>query len=107
VLLAIKAYAHLLCYNITKKEMDFNTWLANKNVGVLISCVFGFGLAALFRPMCRGPDCVVLRGPPVSQIRDAIFQIGSKCHEFKTKAVECPTDPNQKVVETFSFADTT
>lgn len=69
-----------------------------------MSCIVGFGIAALFRPMCKGADCVVLRGPPVNQMRDAVYQIGGKCHEFKPKAVTCPTDPNVKTVETFSFA---
>ena len=85
--------------------MEWSAWLDNKNVGLMVSCVLGFGLAALFRPMCKGPDCVVLRGPPVSQIRDAVYQIGSKCHEFKPKVVECPKD-GTPVVETFSFAAT-
>ena len=86
--------------------IDFMSWLEHKNTATLLSCVIGFGLAALFRPMCRGPDCLVLRGPPLSEIRNAVFQIGSKCQEFSPKAVECPTDPNIKVVETFSFVAT-
>lgn len=86
--------------------MEFEAWIENKQVATFISCVLGFGIAALFRPVCKGPDCVILRGPPLSQIRNAVYQIGSKCHEFKPKVVECPTDPNIKVVETFSFAAT-
>ena len=86
--------------------MDFMTWIENKNVATLVSCVLGFGLAALFRPVCKGPDCVILRGPPISQIRDSVYQFGSKCHEFIPKTVECPTDPNNRPVETFSFAAT-
>jgi len=83
--------------------MDLEAWVKHKNVGLLISCIVGFGLAALLRPMCKGPDCVILRGPPVSQLREAVFQVGSKCHEFKPKTTTCPTD-GTKVVETFEFA---
>jgi hypothetical protein len=86
--------------------MDFLTYIENKNVAFLLSCVIGFGIAALLRPMCKGPDCVILRGPPVSQVRNAVYQIGSKCHEFEPKVVKCPVDPNVKVVDTFSFAAT-
>lgn len=85
--------------------MDFHKWVENKNVGVLISCVIGFGIAALFRPMCKGPDCVVLRGPPVTQMRDSVYQIGAKCHEFSAKAVECPKD-GTPIIDTLSFAAT-
>jgi hypothetical protein len=86
--------------------MDFLTYIENKNVAFLLSCVIGFGLAALLRPMCKGPDCVILRGPPVSKVRNAVYQFGSKCHEFEPKTIKCPTDPNVKIVNTFSFADT-
>lgn len=82
--------------------LDLDTWVKNKNVTMLISCIIGFGLAAILRPMCKGPDCVILRGPPVSQLREAVFQVGAKCHEFKPSAVACPTD-GTKVVETFEF----
>lgn len=86
--------------------MDYSKWLQNQNVAFLVSCILGFGFAALLRPMCTGPDCVILRGPPVASVRGAVYQIGEKCHEFTPKAVECPTDPNTKTVETFSFAST-
>ena len=86
--------------------MDFVTWIENKNVAILVSCVLGFGLAAIFRPVCKGPDCVILRGPPIAQIRNVVYQIGSKFHEFSPKATECPTYTNIKTVETFSFAAT-
>jgi len=86
--------------------MDFMTWIENKNVAIFLSCVLGFGLAAIFRPICKGPDCVILRGPPIAQVRNAVYQIGAKCHEFVPKVTECPKDPNIKTVETFSFAAT-
>lgn len=86
--------------------LSVEKWLENDKIGVLLSCIIGFGLAALFRPMCKDGDCVVLRGPPVNQMRDAVYQIGGKCHEFTPKAVACPTDPNIKTVETLSFAAT-
>lgn len=70
----------------------------------IISALLGFGLAALFRPICKGPDCLIVRGPPVKDIRDSVYQIGSKCVEFKTKAMECPKD-GTKPVDTVSFAD--
>jgi hypothetical protein len=67
----------------------------------IMSLLLGFGLAAIFRPLCKGPECVVLRGPAVSEIRGAVYQFGSKCVEFQTKAVECP---KKGVVDTVTFA---
>jgi hypothetical protein len=70
----------------------------------IISALLGFGLAIMFRPMCKGPECVVVRGPPIRDIQNSVYQFGSKCVEFKTKAMECPKDGTVPV-DTVSFAD--
>jgi hypothetical protein len=70
----------------------------------LISLLLGFGVAALFRPICKGPDCVIMRGPPVDEIRGAVYQFGSKCVEFTAKPVECPADKTN-IVSTIAFAN--
>jgi hypothetical protein len=75
-------------------------------MAALISFIIGFGLAAIFRPLCKGPDCLVIRGPPVDEIRGAVYMFGTKCVEFVPKAVECPSKESKKtVVETLVFAD--
>jgi hypothetical protein len=40
-------------------------------------------------------------------MRDVVYQINGKCHEFIPKAVKCPTDPHEKTIETFSFVANT
>lgn len=72
-------------------------------LATLISLLLGFGLAAIFRPLCKGPECIVLRGPPVNKIRGAVYQFGSKCIEFNAKPIECPK--TGEIVETISLAD--
>jgi len=85
---------------------DIANILKVPGLATLISLVLGFGLACIFRPLCKGPECVVLRGPPVAEIRGAVYQFGSKCVEFNTKAVECPVKGSTvSVVETVTFAD--
>jgi hypothetical protein len=68
----------------------------------VISALIGFGIASIFRPLCKGPDCLVLRGPPVSDIRGNVYQFGKKCVEFLPKAVVCP---KSGIVETLVWAD--
>jgi hypothetical protein len=70
----------------------------------IISCVIGFGLAAMMRPLCKGPDCIVIRGPEVSQFQNNVYQIGEGCYEFKVKPVQCPKD-RTGLIKTFSFVD--
>jgi hypothetical protein len=46
-----------------------------------------------------------MRGPPVTDIRGAVYQFGSKCVEFDAKPIECPKAGTVPVVETITFAD--
>ncbi len=84
--------------------VDFLKIMATPGVATILSFIIGLGIAAMFRPVCKGPDCVVIRGPPVQDIRNAVYQFGSKCVEFKTKPMECPKD-GAVPVDTVSFAD--
>lgn len=74
-------------------------------IATVISFMLGVGIASMMRPVCKGPECVVVRGPPVQDIRDAVYQFGSKCVEFQPKPVECPKDGTVGIVDTISFAD--
>ena len=75
-------------------------------MGALISVLIGFGIAAIFRPLCKGPECIIMRGPPVGDIKGAVYQFGAKCVEFDAKAIECPKDKKAvPIVDTLTFAD--
>ena len=41
---------------------------------IIISIILGFGLATLFRKVCRGKDCVIIKGPKLSSVKDKIFK---------------------------------
>jgi hypothetical protein len=87
---------------------QFEKLMDTPEFSIMVSMILGFGLAAIFRPLCKGPDCIVLRGPLVSELRGVVYQFGSKCVEFDAKPVECPTpkpDGTNSVVETLSFVD--
>lgn len=62
-----------------------NPWLA-----AFVSFMIGFGLAAMFRPLCQGGDCIVINGPPVNDVVNKVYQMGAKCVEFTTEVVDCP-----------------
>jgi hypothetical protein len=74
-------------------------------LAMVMSLLIGFGIAAIFRPLCKGPECVIMRGPPVTDIRGAVYQFGSKCVEFDAKPIECPKGGTVPVVDTMTFAD--
>ena len=58
------------------------------------------GLAIVFvvTPMCRGKDCMIVKAPPIHEVRDSIYHIATKCYKFETVQMECPA---QGVVESF------
>lgn len=78
--------------------------MEHPRLAFIISCLIGFGLASMMRPLCKGPDCIVIRGPEIASFQDSVYQIGESCYEFKVKTMSCPAD-KQGLVKTFSFAD--
>ena len=46
---------------------------------------------SLFRPLCKGNDCQIIKAPPPSEVEKATYKIGNKCYQFKTNPMECPT----------------
>ncbi len=65
-----------------------------------VSFMIGFGIAAMFRPMCKGSDCIVIHGPPVKDVIDKVYQMGERCVEFSTEVVECPKEGEGELVKT-------
>ena len=82
-----------------------NYWLLmeNKMIAIGVSFLIGFGIAAMFRPLCSGPDCIVLHGPPVKEVLDKVYQMGGSCVEFTTEVVQCPVD-SKDIVKTVQRA---
>lgn len=77
--------------------MNYWHYMENPWIAALVSFFIGFGIAAMFRPMCRGSDCIVIHGPPVRDVVDKVYQMGEKCVEFTTELTECPKDGSEIV----------
>jgi len=77
-------------------ELLDTPWLA-----AMLSFFIGFGIAAMFRPLCNGPECLVLHGPPVKDVVDKVYQMGANtCVEFTTEVIPCPaTGPIVQTVQ--------
>jgi hypothetical protein len=82
--------------------MNLSLLMENPWVAIFISFMIGFGLAAMFRPMCSGAECLVLHGPPVKDVVDKVYQMGAKCVEFTTEVMECPAEKTD-IVKTVQF----
>lgn len=52
----------------------------NFNLNFLVSIIFGLGLSTLFRKVCNGNECLVIR---VDKVENKIFRINGKCFKFE------------------------
>ncbi len=56
---------------------------------IIISILWGFGLACLFRKVCKDRNCIVYRAPDPNLIINNIYQHNGKCYEYKTENTQC------------------
>jgi len=69
----------------------------------MMSILLGFGLASLFRTICKEKGCLVFYAPPLDQFEDKIYKQNNKCYKFTPSATKCSKD--KKIVHFASQAD--
>lgn len=72
--------------------------LKNPIFGVMVSFMLGLAIVIIIAPICHGKECMIVRAPPIQEVRDSIYHIASKCYKFETVQMDCPA---QGVVEAF------
>jgi len=77
--------------------MNFSRLLnsdAGKNI---ISVILGLGLASLFHKVCKDKDCIIFKGPIISEIDGKIFQHGDDCYKYDIMNVKC--DDSKRILK--------
>ena len=64
---------------------------------IIMSILLGFGLASLFRTVCKDRDCIIFHAPPLDKIQDKIYKNGDKCYKYTPVATKC--DANAIIVD--------
>ena len=54
-----------------------------------ISIILGFGLASLFRKVCKDRNCIVFQAPSIDEINENIYNFDNKCYKFNEKSMKC------------------
>jgi hypothetical protein len=54
-----------------------------------ISVLLGFGLASLFRQVCKDDTCRVIKGPNIKDMEKNIYKIEEKCYKYKPVPALC------------------
>ena len=55
----------------------------------LISVIWGFALALLFKRTCKNRNCIVIKAPDVKEIDGKIYKFDSSCFTFNTNPAKC------------------
>jgi hypothetical protein len=55
---------------------------------IVISVLFGIGLASLFKDDCRGKHCAVKIGPTLDELKQT-YKLDGKCYKVVTEPVTC------------------
>jgi len=62
----------------------------NTNQGrIIISIIWGLGLATLFRKVCKGRNCIVIKAPDPDNIKNNIYAFQNKCYKFHPEITSC------------------
>ena len=64
---------------------------------IIMSILLGFGLASLFRTVCKDKDCIIFHAPPLDKFQDKIYKNGDKCYKYTSVATKC--EANAKIVD--------
>lgn len=67
--------------------------LKTKNGIIMMSIIWGFGIACLFRKVCTGRNCIVYRAPNPDDISNNIFSFDNKCYVYAPQSTQCNNNP--------------
>ena len=56
---------------------------------IIMSVLLGFGLASLFRTVCKDKQCLKFHAPPLEKINDKIYKNGEKCVKYHAVPTKC------------------
>ena len=76
--------------------MHLDKFINSQTGKYLMSMLLGIGLATLFRTVCKGSRCKIMKAPPMEEIDGQIYKINNKCYEMKTNLIKC--DPKRKTL---------
>jgi hypothetical protein len=71
-----------------------------KQFHYFFSFIIGVAIMSLFRPLCKGNECNIVKAPPPGEVTKTTYRIGTKCYQFKTTPADCTPEG---VIEPFAL----
>jgi len=72
--------------------IHFGKFVHTQTGKLIMSILLGFGLASLFRTVCKNKECLIFHAPPLEQIQDKIYKNGDKCVKYSPVSTKCNAD---------------
>ena len=76
--------------------LHLSRFIHSESGKIIMSILLGFGLASLFRTVCKDKNCIIFHAPPLEEIKDKIYKYDNKCYKYSTKSATC--NKNKKIV---------
>ena len=67
-------------------------FLKSNKIKILISILWGLGLACIFRQSCKGRNCIIYKAPNPNIIKDKVYMFDNKCYKYNTVPTTCSKD---------------
>jgi len=77
-------------------NMHLSKFVHSKTGRIVMSILLGFGLASLFRTVCKDKNCIIFKAPPLDEIDNKIYKQNGKCYTYTSENIKC--DSNKKNV---------
>ncbi len=77
--------------------VEFGKFIHTESGKHIMSALLGFGLASLFRIVCKGRDCIIFKAPPIDEIKDKIYKHDGKCYKYEPISAKC--SDTKKIVD--------
>lgn len=72
--------------------MLFEKLFKTREGRILVSILWGLGLASLFRKVCKDRTCIVYKAPNPKNIVNKVYKHNEKCFKYNVKSTECTDD---------------
>ena len=76
--------------------VEFGKFVHTHTGKILMSVILGFGIASLFREVCKNRRCIIFKAPPLAELKDKVYKFDNKCYKYTTKQTKC--DKSKKTV---------
>jgi uncharacterized protein YgiB involved in biofilm formation len=57
-----------------------------------MSAILGFGLASLFRAVCKDKNCFIQRAPSAEDVEGKTYKFADKCYSYEKTLQKCDTN---------------